>query len=76
MSSLLKTLKDELQFFIKLLIPTIIDLRNRIENQVANVKVEQGEAFVNKETKLQKSTLNFNSKSKTRTRGGGTNREI
>ncbi len=46
MSCLLKNLKDELQFFIKLLIPTIISLRNRIEDQVANVKVERGEGFV------------------------------
>jgi hypothetical protein len=50
MSSLLKTLEDELQFFIKLLIPTIIDLRNRIENQVANVKVQQGEGFKRKQS--------------------------
>jgi hypothetical protein len=46
MSSLLKNLEDELQFFIKLLISIIISLKNRIEDQVVNVKVEQGEGFV------------------------------
>jgi hypothetical protein len=46
MSSLLIKLEDELQIFIKLLIPIIISLKNRIEDQVVNVKVEQGEGFV------------------------------
>jgi hypothetical protein len=46
MSSLFKKLEDELQFFIKLLIPIIISLKNRIKDQVVNVKVEQGEGFV------------------------------
>jgi hypothetical protein len=46
MSSLLKKFEDELQFFIELLIPIIISLKNKIEDQVANVKEEQGKGFV------------------------------
>jgi hypothetical protein len=42
MSSSLKNIEYELQFFIELLILAIVGLRNIMKNQVANVKVERG----------------------------------
>jgi hypothetical protein len=51
MSSLPNNLKDELQSSIKLFIPTIVCLRNKIKYQVPNVKVKQGERFVEEEAK-------------------------
>jgi hypothetical protein len=42
MSSSLKNIEYELQFFIELLILAKVGLRNIIKNQVANVNVEQG----------------------------------
>jgi len=53
MSSLLKNIEYELQFFIELLILAIVGLRNIIKNQVASVKIEQGKRYV-EETKLHK----------------------
>jgi hypothetical protein len=36
----------QLQSFIELLISTIVGLRNKIEDQIANVKIKQGEKFM------------------------------
>ncbi len=51
MFSLPKNLKNELQSLIKLFIPIIVCFRNKIEDQVPNVKVKQGERFVEEEAK-------------------------
>jgi uncharacterized protein (UPF0254 family) len=51
MSFLLRNLKDELQSLINLFIPTIVCLRNKIKYQVPDVKVKQGEIFVEEEAK-------------------------
>jgi hypothetical protein len=55
MSSLPKSLEDGLEFLIKLVIPTIIHLENKIKYQVPSVKIEQGKRFVEEEAKLYKS---------------------
>jgi hypothetical protein len=51
MFSLPNNLKDELQSLIKFFSPTIICLRNKIKYQAPNVKVKQGERFVEEKEK-------------------------
>jgi len=55
MSSLPKSLENRLESLIKLVIPTIIHLENKIKYQVPSGKVEQGKRFVEEEAKLHKS---------------------
>jgi hypothetical protein len=63
-SSLPKSPKDGLESFTKLVIPTIIHLKNKIKHQVPSVKVEQGKRFVEEEAKLHKSIQNLTTKIK------------